>query len=60
MTRTALLVFTAICWIGVAVNGAVHLVSGDFLTPAGLMVAFLAWSAAWRLHYRWERVPVKA
>jgi len=50
-TRELLLAFTAVCWIGVAVDGVVHLMMGDFLIPAGFAAAFIAWSVLWRLHY---------
>ena len=62
MSRTALLVFVAICWTGVAVDAAVHLVMGDLTVPAGMAAAFVLWMALWRMHYTPARVevPVKA
>ena len=60
MTRTILLVFTAICWIGVAVDGAVHLISGDLVIPAAMALAFVVWLTLWQLHATRQPVPVKA
>jgi hypothetical protein len=62
MSRSTLLVFVAICWTGVAVDAAVHLLMGDLTVPAGMAGAFVLWMALWRMHYAPARaeVPVKA
>ena len=62
MTRTILLAFTAFCWLGVAVDGAVHLLAGDFVVPIGLSLAFVVWLTLWQLHATRVRaaVPVEA
>jgi hypothetical protein len=65
-TREILLAFTAVCWIGVAVDGFVHVLMGDFLVPGGFAAAFIVWAVLWRLHYPEKpaqvpvEVPVKA
>jgi hypothetical protein len=62
MTRTILLAFTAFCWLGVAVDGGVHLLAGDFVVPVGFALAFVVWLTLWQLHATRVRVqvPVKA
>jgi hypothetical protein len=45
-----MLVFVSICWAGVAVDGAVHLVRGDLAVPAAFLLAFAAWLMLWRRH----------
>ena len=62
MTRTILLAFTAFCWMGVAVDGAVHLLAGDLVVPVGFALAFVVWLTLWQLHATRVRVevPVKA
>ena len=62
MTRTILLAFTAFCWLGVAVDGAVHRLAGDLVVPVGFSLAFVAWLTLWQLHATRVRaeVPVKA
>jgi hypothetical protein len=61
MTRTILLAFTAFCWMGVAVDGAVHLLAGDFVIPVGFALAFVAWLTLWQLNATRQRagVPVE-
>jgi len=51
MSRTVLLVFVAICWAGVAVDGIVHLLMGDLLFPASLVGVFAIWLVLWHEHY---------
>ena len=51
MSRTFMVIFTTICWIGIAADALVHAMGGDFLVPAGMALAFVVWSALWRRHY---------
>ena len=51
MTRNMLLVFSTICWIGVAAVALGHLVVGDVLVPAAMAAAFIVWVAVRRRHY---------
>ncbi len=62
MSHTVLLVFVAICWAGVAVDGLVHLMMGDVIFPASLLAVFAIWLVLWHEHYGTERAeqPVKA
>jgi hypothetical protein len=62
MTHTLLLVFVAICWAGVAIDAAVHLLMGDLVLPMGMLGAFILWSTLWRMHFadRRDQVPAKA
>ena len=47
MSRPVLLVFVAICWAGVAVDGVVHLLMGDLILPASLLAVFAIWLTLW-------------
>jgi hypothetical protein len=58
MSRSFILVFGALCWAGVFVDAAVHLMAGDILIPAGMGVAFVLWMTLRRVHY--ANVPVRA
>ena len=51
MSRNALLLFSAICWIGVAAVALAHLVVGDFLVPAVMALAFVVWVTVRYRHY---------
>ena len=58
MSRNALLVFSAICWVGVAAVALAHIVVGDFLVPAAMAAAFIIWVA---VRYRqYARVAAEA
>ncbi len=50
--RSLLLVFVAVCWAGVAVDGLVHLAMGDLVFPASLLAVFAIWLVLWREHNR--------
>jgi hypothetical protein len=58
MSRNQILVFGAICWLGVFADAAWHLMSGDFFVPAMMGLAFILWTTLRIRHFR--RVPVKA
>jgi len=62
MSHTLLVVFVAICWAGVAVDAAVHLIMGDLVLPMGMLGAFILWLTLWRMHFADtpDRVPAKA
>jgi hypothetical protein len=66
MSRTFLMFFTTICWLGIAADAIVHLVAGDLSVPIGMAAAFAVWATLWRLHYGARpqvaeaRVPVEA
>jgi hypothetical protein len=65
MSRNLILAFASVCWAGVAVDGIVHLVSGDLVIPAGMALAFAVWVTLFRRHYGSQRqaraaVPVEA
>ena len=53
--HTLLLVFVAVCWAGVAVDGLVHLAMGDLVFPASLFAVFAIWLVLWREHSRERR-----
>jgi hypothetical protein len=58
MSRNMLLVFSAICWIGVAAVALGHLVVGDLLVPAVMAAAFIVWVVVRQRHY--ARVDAEA
>lgn len=63
MSRNALLVFSAICWIGVAAVALAHIVVGDYLVPVVMGLAFIIWVTVRQRHYSRadaEAVPVEA
>ena len=47
--------------MGVAVDGAVHLLAGDLVIPVGFALAFVAWLTLWQLNATRQRagVPVE-
>jgi hypothetical protein len=57
MSRNAILVLGVICWTGAAADAIFHLVSGDVLVPAVMLIAFAAWVLARQYHY--SRVPAR-
>ncbi|HEX5014138.1 MAG TPA: hypothetical protein VFV72_08250 [Candidatus Limnocylindrales bacterium] len=63
MSRNVLLVFSVICWVGVAAVALAHVVAGDFLVPAVMGAAFAIWVVVRQRHYARtdaEAVPVEA
>ena len=63
MSRNALLLFSAICWIGVAAVAVAHIVAGDYLVPAVMGLVFIVWVTVRQRHYSHadaEAVPVEA
>lgn len=58
MSRNMLLVFSAICWVGVFAVALAHLVVGDVLVPAVMAFAFIVWVTVRRQYY--ARVAAEA
>ena len=55
MLRTYILVLGALCWTAAGIVAAMHLMSGNVLTPAIMGIAAVAWVTIRRHHY--ARVP---
>jgi hypothetical protein len=53
-----LLVFAAICWVGVFAVALAHLVAGDVLVPAAMAFVFIVWVTVRRQYY--ARVAAEA
>ena len=62
--RMFILVFAAICWSVVAIDGLVNAIGGNFLVPAGQSIAFMLWLALWQRYTAGQgtraAVPVEA
>jgi hypothetical protein len=43
MSRNLILILGAICWMGLAVDVAVHLATGNVVSPAAMAVVFAVW-----------------
>jgi hypothetical protein len=56
-SRTFILVFGALCWAGVFVDAAVHLMAGDLLVPTGMAAAFVLWMTLRHVHF--AKVPAE-
>ena len=59
MSRTFVLVFAGICWIGVGAYAAVRLISGDPLFPAAAGIGFAVWAVIFQHHYGQAAAPAE-
>jgi hypothetical protein len=60
MSRNFVLVFAGICWIGVGLDAAVRLISGDVLFPAAAGIGFAVWAVVFQRHYGHQPAEVAA
>jgi hypothetical protein len=60
MSRNFVLVFAGICWIGVGLDAAVRLLSGDYLFPAAAGIGFVVWALVFQNHYGRKPAQVPA
>ena len=52
MNRTFLLVSGVLCWTVVAIDAAVHVLSGDMVAPTGMAIVFVLWVGLRQLQVR--------
>jgi hypothetical protein len=59
MSRNFVLVFAGICWIGVALDAAVRLISGDLVFPVAAGLGFALWAVVFQRHYGHAPAPAE-